>query len=316
MPASATRRRIAVLTNLAFSRLDKTKPPPSFAPQGTSMETSLEPVAVTPESTQAPHSLPLPPDDVAAIDELGCTYRLLREELGKVIIGQDAGRRAPRHLPVRPGPRLADGGARAWPRRCSSPPSPRPSTSRFNRIQFTPDLMPADITGTDIIQETGAGGRREFEFVRGPVFANMILADEINRAPAKTQSALLEAMQEHKVTVLGSTYTLRAAVLRARHPEPDRAGRHLPAARSAARPLHVPDRGRLPERRRGKAHRARDHRLGAPGIVPPARRRQGARLPAIGPPRAGARAHLRLGGRDWSARPAPACPNHRSGSAN
>jgi MoxR-like ATPase len=79
----------------------------------------------------------------------------------------------------------------------------------FNRIQFTPDLMPADITGTDIIQETGAGGRRQFEFVKGPVFANIILADEINRAPAKTQSALLEAMQEFKVTVLGHTYTLQ-----------------------------------------------------------------------------------------------------------
>ena len=79
----------------------------------------------------------------------------------------------------------------------------------FNRIQFTPDLMPADITGTDIIQESGVGGRREFEFIKGPVFANIVLADEINRAPAKTQSAMLEAMQENKVTVLGKTYTLQ-----------------------------------------------------------------------------------------------------------
>jgi len=77
----------------------------------------------------------------------------------------------------------------------------------FNRIQFTPDLMPADITGTDIIQETAAG-HREFEFVKGPVFANLVLADEINRAPAKTQSAMLEAMQENMVTVLGKTYPL------------------------------------------------------------------------------------------------------------
>jgi MoxR-like ATPase len=68
--------------------------------------------------------------------------------------------------------------------------------------------MPADITGTDIIQETN-GGKREFEFVQGPVFANLLLADEINRAPAKTQSAMLEAMQENKVTVLGKTYTLQ-----------------------------------------------------------------------------------------------------------
>mgnify|MGYP003198321394 CR=1 FL=1 len=78
----------------------------------------------------------------------------------------------------------------------------------FNRIQFTPDLMPADITGTDIIQDDSAGGKRQFEFIRGPVFANIVLADEINRAPAKTQSALLEAMQERRVTVMGRTFTL------------------------------------------------------------------------------------------------------------
>ncbi|MFO0911669.1 MAG: MoxR family ATPase [Pirellulales bacterium] len=77
----------------------------------------------------------------------------------------------------------------------------------FSRIQFTPDLMPMDITGTDILQETG-GGRREFEFVRGPVFANIVLADEINRAPSKTQAAMLEAMQEHRVTVVGRAFHL------------------------------------------------------------------------------------------------------------
>ena len=78
----------------------------------------------------------------------------------------------------------------------------------YNRIQFTPDLMPADITGTDIIQDDSAGGKRQFEFIKGPVFANIVLADEINRAPAKTQSALLEAMQERRVTVMGRTFTL------------------------------------------------------------------------------------------------------------
>jgi MoxR-like ATPase len=78
----------------------------------------------------------------------------------------------------------------------------------FRRIQFTPDLMPADITGTDIIQEDPATGRRRLVFQRGPVFAQMILADEINRTPPKTQSALLEAMQEHSVTVGGTTYPL------------------------------------------------------------------------------------------------------------
>jgi len=78
----------------------------------------------------------------------------------------------------------------------------------FNRIQFTPDLMPSDITGTEIFEESENGGKK-FKFVKGPVFANMILADEINRTPPKTQSALLEAMQEHKVTAAGVTYNLQ-----------------------------------------------------------------------------------------------------------
>lgn len=79
---------------------------------------------------------------------------------------------------------------------------------KFSRIQFTPDLMPSDITGTDIIQEDPESGRRSMTFVPGPIFANIILADEINRTPPKTQSALLEAMQEHRVTVQGRTYVL------------------------------------------------------------------------------------------------------------
>ena len=79
---------------------------------------------------------------------------------------------------------------------------------KFNRIQFTPDLMPSDITGTDLIQEDPATGRRQMVFAPGPIFANIVLADEINRTPPKTQAALLEAMQEHRVTIQGRTYTL------------------------------------------------------------------------------------------------------------
>ena len=79
---------------------------------------------------------------------------------------------------------------------------------KFNRIQFTPDLMPSDITGTDIINEDAATGRRQMMFAPGPIFANIVLADEINRTPPKTQSALLEAMQEHRVTIQGRTYDL------------------------------------------------------------------------------------------------------------
>ncbi len=78
----------------------------------------------------------------------------------------------------------------------------------FNRIQFTPDLMPTDITGTEIIEEDLTTGRRAFRFVQGPIFANVVLADEINRTPPKTQAALLQAMQEHEVTAGGTTYRL------------------------------------------------------------------------------------------------------------
>tara|TARA_Y100000758_G_C16027216_1_gene413333 strand:+ start:120 stop:1106 length:987 start_codon:yes stop_codon:yes gene_type:complete len=79
---------------------------------------------------------------------------------------------------------------------------------KFNRIQFTPDLMPSDITGTEIIEEEQGTGNRSFKFLKGPIFANIVLADEINRTPPKTQAALLEAMQEHNVTAGGVSYTL------------------------------------------------------------------------------------------------------------
>ncbi len=81
---------------------------------------------------------------------------------------------------------------------------------RFSRIQFTPDLMPSDITGTEILEEDPASGARRFRFLRGPVFANIVLADEVNRAPPKTQAALLQAMQEHQVTAGGETHPLPA----------------------------------------------------------------------------------------------------------
>ncbi|MFU8804665.1 MAG: AAA family ATPase [Bradymonadaceae bacterium] len=84
---------------------------------------------------------------------------------------------------------------------------------QFNRIQFTPDLMPADITGTDILEEDQTTGKRYFEFIRGPVFTNLLLADEINRTPPKTQAALLQSMQEYKVSAGGSTYDLELPFL-------------------------------------------------------------------------------------------------------
>jgi len=111
----------------------------------------------------------------------------------------------------------------------------------FRRIQFTPDLMPADITGTDIIQENPTTGRRELVFQKGPVFAQIILADEINRTPPKTQAALLEAMQEHSVTVGGKTYPLEEPffVLATQNPIEQEGTYPLPEAQKDRFMFHV-----------------------------------------------------------------------------
>ena len=129
----------------------------------------------------------------------------------------------------------------------------------FSRIQFTPDLMPADITGTEIIEENRSTGSREFRFLEGPLFANVILADEINRTPPKTQAALLEAMQERQVTVGRVRHPLGRSVLRAGHAKPDRAGRDVSAARSAARSVHVQGVRQVSELRRGIRNRPPHH---------------------------------------------------------
>ena len=145
-------------------------------------------------------------DDVAAIDRLRTINARLKQELARVIIGQEETVErlticmfARGHSLLMGVPGLAKTLLVSKLAECVS--------LRFSRIQFTPDLMPMDITGTDILQETPEG-RREFHFVPGPVFANIVLADEINRAPPKTQAAMLEAMQEYKVTVVGKTSRL------------------------------------------------------------------------------------------------------------
>ena len=114
------------------------------------------------------------------------------------------------------------------------------------RVQFTPDLMPADIIGSEVLDE--AEGRRSFRFVPGPVFCQLLMADEINRASPRTQSALLQAMQEQRVAVGGRRARAAAPVPRAGDAEPDRAGGHLSAARGAARPVPAGGRRRLPGR--------------------------------------------------------------------
>ena len=120
--------------------------------------------------------------------------------------------------------------------------------------------MPSDILGTELLEEDHGTGHRSFRFQPGPVFTNLLLADELNRTPPKTQAALLEAMQERTVSYAGVTHVLPDAVLRARDAEPDRAGGDLPAARGAARPLPAQHPRRLSERSRGARHPRRDHR--------------------------------------------------------
>ena len=145
--------------------------------------------------------------DVAAIDQLRNIYGQLRTEIGKVIIGQDLVIERLLICILARGHGLLMGVPGLAKTTIVNALS-QVMSLQFNRIQFTPDLMPSDITGTDILQETDQPGKRAFHFVKGPVFANIILADEINRTPPKTQSALLEAMQEHRVTVAGRFYSL------------------------------------------------------------------------------------------------------------
>ncbi len=145
-------------------------------------------------------------DDVVVIDELRSTYESMKSEMAKVIVGQDEVVENLLITILSRGHALLMG-VPGLAKTLMVNSLSKVMSLDFNRIQFTPDLMPSDITGTDILQDT-AEGRREFEFVKGPIFANIILADEINRTPPKTQSALLEAMQEHHVTVSGRILSL------------------------------------------------------------------------------------------------------------
>jgi MoxR-like ATPase len=150
---------------------------------------------------------PLTHSDVEAVDRLKEAYRILAAEVGKVIVGQKAVIEELLIALFCRGHCLlvgVPGLAKTLMIRTLS----RALHLTFKRIQFTPDLMPADITGTDIIQEDPETGQRHFVYLKGPVFSNILLADEINRTPPKTQAALLEAMQEHQVTASGRLYKL------------------------------------------------------------------------------------------------------------
>ncbi len=147
------------------------------------------------------------PDDLAAAERLREAGARIREELRKVIVGQDSvveqlliALFAGGHCILEGVPGLA--------KTLMISTLARSLSLSFSRIQFTPDLMPSDITGTEVIQEDRTTGTRAFKFLRGPVFANVVLADEINRTPPKTQAALLESMQERQVTVGGQRHAL------------------------------------------------------------------------------------------------------------
>ncbi len=146
-------------------------------------------------------------NDVELVEQLSSSVKKIKSEIGKVIIGQEeiidnllVSIFAGGHCLLVGVPGLA--------KTLLIKTFADVLDLKFNRIQFTPDLMPGDITGTEMIEEDQVTKKRSFRFIKGPVFANIILADEINRTPPKTQSALLEAMQEHKVTTMGRTYDL------------------------------------------------------------------------------------------------------------
>ncbi len=182
----------------------------------------------------------LPTSDREAVAALATSYRQITQELGKVIVGQQAVIEqlliaifARGHCLLVGVPGLAK---TLMIRTLASALS-----LKFSRIQFTPDLMPADITGTEVIQEDRATGRRDYRFLPGPIFAHIILADEINRTPPKTQAALLEAMQEQQVTVGGEKHLLPEPffVLATQNPIEQEGTYPLPEAQLDRFMLHV-----------------------------------------------------------------------------
>jgi MoxR-like ATPase len=152
-------------------------------------------------------SPPPPANDLEAVEQLAQAYRTMTQELSKVIVGQHdvveqvlTAMFCQGHVLLVGVPGLA--------KTLLVKTISDVLHLSFKRVQFTPDLMPSDITGTSVLEEDHTTGRRAFRFVKGPLFANMVLADEINRTPPKTQAALLEAMQEHRVTSGETTYEL------------------------------------------------------------------------------------------------------------
>ena len=204
-------------------------------------------------------------DDVAAVQHCEKAYNRIRDELAKVIVGQDEVIEQVLVAMFARGHALLEGVPGLAKTLLISSLSQSLHLT-FKRIQFTPDLMPSDITGTEVIQEDLATGSRQYKFLPGPVFANLLLADEINRTPPKTQAAMLEAMQERQVSAGGSVHTLPAPffVLATQNPLEQEGTYPLPEAQLDRFPVvhqqvnypcgaeewEVARRGRRPARRR------------------------------------------------------------------
>ncbi len=155
----------------------------------------------------AEDTTPMNADDLAAVEHLQKAYKSIRDEMGKVIVGQEEVLEQLLICIFSRGHCLLIG-VPGLAKTLMISTLARTLSLSFSRIQFTPDLMPSDITGTEVIQEDKTSGERRFQFLRGPIFASIVLADEINRTPPKTQAALLEAMQEHQVTAGGKRHAL------------------------------------------------------------------------------------------------------------
>ena len=182
------------------------------APRQPSSERIAAPGGSTTRSTvvaRVTQSAAPAPDDMAMIREIHEAHKRMKAQLGRVIVGQEQVIDEVLMAIISRGHALLVGVPGLAKTLLISTVS-HVLDLTFKRVQFTPDLMPSDITGTDVLEEDRTTGKRVFRFVHGPLFANMVLADEINRTPPKTQAALLEAMQEHRVTVGNETYPLPA----------------------------------------------------------------------------------------------------------
>ncbi len=207
-------------------------------------------------------------DDLAAVAHLKSAFESLKAEMAKVIVGQHAVLEelliaifARGHCLLIGVPGLA--------KTLMIHTLADALNLSYNRIQFTPDLMPSDITGTEVIQEDKATGIRQFKFLRGPVFANIVLADEVNRTPPKTQAGAPGSHARTSSYGGGRAPPPSGPVLRPGHAEPDRTGRDVSPARGPTRPVHDEYPGRLPFGRGRARHRATHH------VGPQAGREQG-----------------------------------------